>query len=112
MARLVIHSATSPKKIAGKDGDVFICMCGLSTNKPFCSGAHKTIKEEAKDELLAYDEDGSVLKFEGGHEHDEGCCSGDCEHGCECDHDEKGHAQKKKTEDDASCCGHCCCDDC
>lgn len=100
MARLVVHTATGPKKIEGKDGDVFICQCGLSTNKPFCSGAHKTIQSEAEDELMAYDEDGSPLEFEGGHEHKH-------HHECE-DCGDKKHGHKKD-----SCCGgdegcHCC----
>lgn len=95
MSRLVIHTAKEPKKVAGKDGDLFICMCGLSTNKPFCSGAHKTIKEEAKDELNVYDEDGSSLSVEGNHDHEDGCCGGHC---------------GDKMEDKAGCCGggHCC----
>ena len=105
MARLVVHTATGPKTIAGKDGDVAICMCGLSTNKPFCSGAHKTIKPEAEDEMNAYDEDGTMLSFEGGHDHEECCCEGDecCETGEDDDECCSGHEGKEKDE---CCCGH------
>ena len=29
--------------IPGKGGDVFLCRCGHSANKPFCDGAHKRV---------------------------------------------------------------------
>ena len=29
--------------IPGKGGDIFLCRCGGSANKPFCDGAHKRI---------------------------------------------------------------------
>ena len=29
--------------IPGKGGDVFLCRCGQSVNKPFCDGAHKRV---------------------------------------------------------------------
>lgn len=107
MSRLVVHSATGPAKVSGKDGDVFICMCGLSTNKPFCSGAHKTIKNESEDELKVYDENGEPMKFE------EGCgCEGECEGDCECDSDCMcGHDHDSK-EEKGGCCGGGCCGGC
>ena len=29
--------------IPGKGGDIFLCRCGQSVNKPFCDGAHKRV---------------------------------------------------------------------
>lgn len=29
--------------IATKPGDIFLCRCGHSGNKPFCDGAHKRV---------------------------------------------------------------------
>lgn len=112
MSRLVVHSATAPAKIVGKDGDVFTCLCGLSDNKPFCSGAHKTIKNESDDELVVYDEDGKLMKFE------EGCdCDGDCECGDDHDHKEEGSGccgggccgEKDDESEQEGCCGGGCC---
>lgn len=29
--------------IPGKGGDIFLCRCGQSANKPFCDGTHKRV---------------------------------------------------------------------
>jgi CDGSH-type Zn-finger protein len=29
--------------IGTKPGDIFLCRCGSSANKPFCDGAHKKV---------------------------------------------------------------------
>ena len=29
--------------VATKPGDIFLCRCGSSSNKPFCDGAHKKV---------------------------------------------------------------------
>jgi len=29
--------------IAAKPGDIFLCRCGQSANKPFCDGSHKRV---------------------------------------------------------------------
>jgi hypothetical protein len=34
---------TQGNVIPGKGGDVFLCRCGHSANKPFCDGAHKRV---------------------------------------------------------------------
>ena len=30
--------------IPGKGGDIFLCRCGHSANKPFCDGSHKRVE--------------------------------------------------------------------
>jgi CDGSH-type Zn-finger protein len=30
-------------QVPTKPGDIFLCRCGASANKPFCDGAHKRI---------------------------------------------------------------------
>ncbi len=55
MTRLVRHDANGPEEIKPSDKSVWICMCGLSTNKPFCSGAHKAILAEKPGKLYFYE---------------------------------------------------------
>ncbi len=45
MARLVQHEAVGPMEIKPQEKSVWVCMCGLSQNLPFCDGAHKLAKQ-------------------------------------------------------------------
>ncbi|MFC6825459.1 CDGSH iron-sulfur domain-containing protein [Halopelagius fulvigenes] len=61
MAREVRHDATGPLKIDGDDideeyGDVAICLCGLSADRPFCDGSHRATRDE---------DEGTVYEYEG-----------------------------------------------
>lgn len=74
MPRLVQKTAHGPVMV----GDKAICMCGLSNNQPFCSGAHlKTIDENEK-KLYWYND--KLEREEVTTETDECCgeCSGEC----------------------------------
>ncbi|KKN41776.1 hypothetical protein LCGC14_0719840 [marine sediment metagenome] len=57
MTRVVISEESSPMEIKCGEESKWICMCGLSTNKPFCSGAHSQCQGE---------EEGKVYKYEDG----------------------------------------------
>ncbi|MFB6132639.1 MAG: CDGSH iron-sulfur domain-containing protein [Halanaeroarchaeum sp.] len=62
MPREITHGARGPTMIdeedlAEKDGQVAICMCGLSDNYPFCDGSHAATAEEDADTLYKYEED-------------------------------------------------------
>lgn len=57
MARMVEHTASGPKEVKIGNESKWICMCGLSKNKPFCDGSHK---------LCGGEEDGKLYTYENG----------------------------------------------
>ena len=91
MARVVVKIAKGPHEVKPSKKSVFICMCGLSKNQPFCDGSHNKTLDEKDDELYQYDEKGKRM---------EECCEDDHEH----EHD---HEDKKE----GGCCGGGCCGD-
>jgi len=56
--RKVLKSDLRPLEITPQEKSVWICMCGLSKNQPYCDGSHKTIGEEVDGKIYEYDAQG------------------------------------------------------
>lgn len=46
------------EELEDQGGNVAICQCGLSADKPFCDGSHRQTEGEEEGVLYRYDEDG------------------------------------------------------
>lgn len=60
MAREVRHEATAPavfdESDLADDGKLFICQCGLSSERPLCDGSHRATEDEDEGVVYRYDE--------------------------------------------------------
>ncbi|PIR21566.1 MAG: iron-binding protein [Deltaproteobacteria bacterium CG11_big_fil_rev_8_21_14_0_20_47_16] len=54
MSRLVKHDAKAPLEVKPSEKSVWVCMCGLSANYPFCDGTHKQCRNEEEGKLYKY----------------------------------------------------------
>jgi CDGSH-type Zn-finger protein len=56
--RRIVKSDQRPFEIKPQQESVWICMCGLSKNQPFCDGSHKTTRDEENGKTYEYDAEG------------------------------------------------------
>lgn len=59
MARIITKNDKQPLEIKVGNESKWICMCGLSTNQPFCNGAHKKTMDEKEGKIYTYHPDGT-----------------------------------------------------
>lgn len=61
MTREITHEEKGPTRLdgddLGDDGAVFICRCGLSSEKPLCDGSHKATADEESGLRYKYEDD-------------------------------------------------------
>ncbi|PSQ10040.1 (Fe-S) protein [Halobacteriales archaeon QS_5_70_15] len=60
--REVTHEADGPYIVTPEDideekGDVAVCLCGLSADRPFCDGSHRATEDEDPDTRYTYEDD-------------------------------------------------------
>lgn len=64
MSREVTHEANGPAIFDEDDleehgGDIAVCQCGLSDDKPFCDGSHQATADEEEGVRYKYENDDS-----------------------------------------------------
>ena len=64
MARKVLITAKGPFELKPQEKSVWICMCGLSKNQPFCDGSHTKTQDEKEGKIYEYDEDGRRVELD------------------------------------------------
>lgn len=62
LARLVKKEYKGPLEIKVGTESIWICMCGLSSNQPFCDDSHKKTMDEEYNKTYAYEKEGGRIE--------------------------------------------------
>jgi CDGSH-type Zn-finger protein len=65
MARLVKMDGLKPAPVEVAGETKWVCMCGLSNNKPLCDGSHKKCSGEEEGKVYQYDAEGNRTEVQG-----------------------------------------------
>jgi CDGSH iron-sulfur domain-containing protein 3 len=64
MARLIRKEDRGPMQVKVGTESKWICMCGLSSNQPFCDGSHKRTADEEAGKIYRYNPDGTRTEIQ------------------------------------------------
>jgi CDGSH-type Zn-finger protein len=62
LARLIKKEYKGPMEIKVGTNSIWICMCGLSSNQPFCDESHKKTADEEDNKTYAYEREGDRIE--------------------------------------------------
>ena len=62
LARLVKKEFKGPLEIKIGTKSIWICMCGLSINQPYCDNSHKKAVDEEDNKIYAYEREGERIE--------------------------------------------------
>lgn len=76
MSRCVVKTAKKPHEVKPQKNPVFICMCGLSKNQPFCDSSHLKTQDEKEGVIYTYNERNEKHECNCACDKNEECCCG------------------------------------
>jgi CDGSH-type Zn-finger protein len=62
LARLVKKDYKGPMEIKIGTKSIWLSMCGLSTNQPYCNNSHKKTVDEEDNKIYAYEKKGDKIE--------------------------------------------------
>jgi CDGSH-type Zn-finger protein len=62
MARLVKKENKGPLEVKVGRKSIWICMCGLGNNQPFCDESHKKTADEEDNKIYVYENEGNKIE--------------------------------------------------